>query len=77
MKHMVQKLVQKLISIEDEENSENEEGKEQLKITSRKTLANLALWYSHRATKKPIVIILQDLECFSSQQLQDFVLLCR
>jgi Origin recognition complex (ORC) subunit 3 N-terminus len=74
---MVQKLVQKLISIEDEENSENEEGKEQLKITSRKTLANLALWYSLRTTKKPIVIILQDLECFSSQQLQDFVLLCR
>ena len=75
---MVQKLVQKLISIEDEENSENsEEGKEQLKITSKKTLANLALWYSLRTTKKPIVIILQDLECFSCQQLQDFVLLCR
>lgn len=87
LKHMVQKAVQKLTmheSVDDEDVTIDEESEEELKkISSKplgkqnKTFAHLAAWYSGVVLKTPLIIIIQDLEAFSTQQLQDFVLLCR
>lgn len=82
LKNMVQKTIQKLTScdsIDDEvENDEEDDEIVPIKPTSKvKTFANLAMWYSNVVMKTPLIIILQDLESFGTQQLQDFVLLCR
>lgn len=81
---MVQKAIQKLTSCDvvDEDDNEKDEDDDDMvaptAIPSKvKTFANLATWYSDVVMKTPLIIILQDLESFSTQQLQDFVLLCR
>ena len=82
---MVQKTIQKLVShvsTEDEQDADEtiedvEEIKKTLKPSKYKTFSHLVSWYKERGDKKPLIIILQDLESFSNQQLQDFVLLCR
>jgi hypothetical protein len=79
---MVLKTIQKLTnydSMEDEVET-NEEDDEIVPIKPKskiKTFANLAIWYSNVVMKTPLIIVLQDLESFNTQQLQDFVLLCR
>ena len=83
LKHMVLKTIQKLTScdsVDDEIERDEEEDDEivPIKPTSKiKTFANLATWYSDVVMKTPLIVILQDLESFNTQQLQDFVLLCR
>ena len=82
LKNMVQKTIQKFTSSdsfdEDVERDEDGEDDRPVKLVSKvKTFANLATWYSNVVMKTPLIIILQDLESFSTQQLQDFVLLCR
>lgn len=86
LKHMVQKTIQKLTSTEsgldddtmDEEVDDLERTKPAAKSTTKNTtFSHLASWYSNVIMKTPLIIILQDLESFSTQQLQDFVLLCR
>ena len=83
---MVQKTIQKLTNAEtlDEEGDAEEEMDEEIfekrsvsKPSKLKNLTNLAQWYSEIVIKTPLIIIIQDLESFSSQLLQDFVLLCR
>lgn len=79
---MVLKAIQKLTSCDlaDDDAEKDEEADEivPVKPSSKiKTFANLATWYSNVVIKTPLIIILQDLESFSTQQLQDFVLLCR
>lgn len=82
LKNMVLKAIQKLTSCDlaDDDAEKDEEADEivPVKPSSKiKTFANLATWYSNVVIKTPLIIILQDLESFSTQQLQDFVLLCR
>ena len=83
LKHMVLKTIQKLTScdsVDDEIERDEEEDDEivPIKPTSKiKTFANLATWYSDVVMKTPLIVIFQDLESFNTQQLQDFVLLCR
>jgi len=82
LKNMVMKTIQKLMSCDllDDEVEKDEEDDEIVTITPTskvKTFANLAMWYSNVVMKTPLIIILQDLESFGTQQLQDFVLLCR
>ena len=86
LKHMVQKTVQKLTSIDavdDEDVTIDEESEEDVLIRKskpskqKKTFSQLASWYSDVVIKTPLIVILQDLESFNTQQLQDFVLLCR
>jgi origin recognition complex subunit 3 len=85
LKNMVLKTIQKLTScdsIDDEveEDDEDDEDDEITPIKPRskvKTFANLSTWYSNVVMKTPLIIILQDLESFGTQQLQDFVLICR
>lgn len=80
---MVQKTIQKFTSsdITDDDIEKDEDDDEvvkHVKTTNEvKTFANLATWYSHIVMKTPLIVIIQDLESFSTQQLQDFVLLCR
>lgn len=85
LKHMVQKTIQKLVissSAEDEEDAnetleDSDEIKKILKPIKYKTFSHLVSWYKEKGHYKPLIIVLQDLESFSNQQLQDFVLLCR
>lgn len=86
LKHMVQKTIQKLTndeSIDEVEGDTEEEIDEEIvqkkpSVSKKlKNLTNLAQWYSQVVIKSPLIIIIQDLESFSSQLLQDFVLLCR
>ena len=87
LKHMVQKTIQKFTSTEsflddDMVDEDSEELMEKQKPATRTTTKNttfshLSSWYSNVVIKTPLIVILQDLEAFSTQQLQDFVLLCR
>lgn len=82
LKNMVLKTIQKLTSCDsiDDEVEKDDEDDEIVPIQPRskvKTFANLSTWYSNVVMKTPLIIILQDLESFGTQQLQDFVLLCR
>lgn len=84
LKHMVQKTVQKLTNIESEDGDATleEDVEEDVKKTSKlsgrnKSFSQLADWYSEVVIKTPLVVVIQDLESFSMQLLQDFVLLCR
>ena len=83
---MVQKTIQKFTSTEsfldddtvlDEDEEELEKKPTARTTTKNTTFSHLASWYSNVVIKTPLIIILQDLESFSTQQLQDFVLLCR
>ena len=86
LKHMVQKTIQKFTSTEsfldddtvlDEDEEELEKKPTARTTTKNTTFSHLTSWYSNVVIKTPLIIILQDLESFSTQQLQDFVLLCR
>lgn len=84
MKHMVQKTIQKLVSCisameedPDETLEDTDEIKKAPKSTKYKTFSHLVSWYKEMGHNKPLIVVLQDLESFSNQQLQDFVLLCR
>lgn len=82
LKHMVQKAIQKLTSCDAPDEVEKDEDDDEVvapttTLSKVKTFANLVNWYSDVVMKTPLIIILQDLESFSTQQLQDFVLLCR
>ncbi|XP_046460539.1 origin recognition complex subunit 3-like [Daphnia pulex] len=85
LKNMVLKTIQKLTScdsIDDEVEKDEEDDEDDVIVPIKprskvKTFANLATWYSNVVMKTPLIIILQDLESFGTQQLQDFVLLCR
>lgn len=84
LKNMVLKTIQKLTSCDSidevEKDEDDDEDDEIVPIQPRskvKTFANLSTWYSNVVMKTPLIIILQDLESFGTQQLQDFVLLCR
>ena len=80
---MVQKTVQKLTSIESSEEDTIDEDDDEdddlpvLAASKVKTFANLVSWYENVVMKTPLIVIIQDLESFSTLQLQDFVLLCR
>lgn len=82
LKHMVLKAIQKLTSCDALDEVEKDEDDDEVvapttTLSKVKTFANLVNWYSDVVMKTPLIIILQDLESFSTQQLQDFVLLCR
>jgi len=89
LKHMVQKTIQKFTSTEsflDDDTVMDDEDSEELMEkqkpatrtnTKNTTFSHLSSWYSNVVIKTPLIVILQDLEAFSTQQLQDFVLLCR
>ncbi len=77
LKHMVAKAVTRLVRAAEDAGDAAEDAEDAAADAKQKTLAQLALWYRRRQLQKPIVIVLQDLECFGAQQLQDFVLLCR
>jgi len=85
LKHMVQKTIQKLVifgTADDEQDADdtledNDEVKTILKPNKYKTFSHLVSWYKEMGQNKPLIIVLQDLESFSNQQLQDYVLLCR
>ena len=82
---MVEKTIQKLTggtSNDDLDETADEiladEVKTKIKPSHKnKTFTHLSSWYLGLPNKKPLIIVLQDLESFSTQQLQDFVLLCR
>ena len=82
LKHMIQKVVQKLTFMNCGDNDDEDEESEEnagifVRAATKKTLAYLSSWYSKMQDRKPLLIIIEDLESFSTQQIQDFVLLCR